>query len=157
PRMLDAMVQAIRMLKTAAPPPSGLPPRRVIFLISDGSNLDSEGPRGTPVPPDVRDDVNKAAKTAAEAGITIHTPAFSLTARREPYMGLGQMSKKASGTYRWARGRADFVPAIDSLAAELLSQMVLTFFIAPESIAGKRVKVLCKSPACGPELPLASN
>jgi hypothetical protein len=149
PALIEAMKRAVRILKNAPPPPSGQVPRRIIFVISDGSNNDEEGLG-------VREDFNNLIKQALEIGATIHTLAFSMNDRRPPYQNLGQMSKKTAGTFRWARGRADFGPMIDGLSTELRKQLVLTYFIPPDAIAGKKVRIVCKSPNCGTEA-LESN
>src|SRR5215472_6611184 len=75
---------------------------------------------------------------------------------RTPFKNLGQLSKKTAGTFRWATGRVDFGPMIDAFAVELRRQLVLTYFIPPGAIVGKKVKLVCKSPFCGSE-PLESN
>src|SRR5262249_15370950 len=115
----------------------------------DGSNLDDESP-------DNRDDINKRWRAAVAEGITIHTIAFSMNDHRAPYQNLGQLSKKTAGTFRWARDRASFVPEIANFESEIKRQLVLTYFLPPESVVDGKIRVVCRSPSCG-EGQLASN
>jgi FHA domain/von Willebrand factor type A domain len=148
PALLQAIDRAIKLMKAAQPPQSGQSPRRLMLIISDGSNLDDESG-------DTRDDVNKRWKAAAAEGISIHTIAFSMNDHRAPYQNLGQLSKKTGGTFRWARDRASFVPEIVNFEAEIRRQLVLTYFLPPEVVVDAKVRVVCKSASCGEKL--ASN
>ena len=149
PALLPAIDRGIKLMKSAQALPSGQTPRRLMLIISDGSNRDDESG-------DNRDDVNKRWKAAVAEGITIHTIAFSMNDHRAPYQNLGQLSKKTAGTFRWARDRASFVPEIANFEAEIKKQLVLTFFMLPEAIVDAKVRVVCRSASCG-EGQLASN
>lgn len=149
PALLQAIDRGIKLMKSAPALPSGQTPRRLMLVISDGSNRDDDSV-------DNRDDVNKRWKAALAEGITIHTIAFSMNDRRAPYQNLGQLSKKTAGTFRWARDRASFVPEIANFEAEIKKQMVLTYFMAPEAVVDAKVRVVCRSASCGDQQ-LASN
>jgi hypothetical protein len=151
PQLLPAIDRAIKILKNAKPAEGGLPPRKLMFIVSDGLHDDDETE-------DVKADFNKRAKAAADEGIVIHTMAFSMNDHRNPYRNLGQLSRKTAGTFRWAKERAAFAPMLDNLETEIKRQLVLTYFLPAGAIVGEKVKILCRSASCdGAETPVESN
>jgi hypothetical protein len=149
PGLVEALDDAIKILASSQPTRPASTRRKLIIVISDGNDQDVQAP-------ETRDEFRKLSKAAKKADITFHTIAFSFLDNREPFLNLGELSKKSNGTFRWARNRADFANFLDALNLEIRRQMVLTYFMAPASIEGKTVKVACRSARCG-EGSLESN
>jgi hypothetical protein len=149
PQLVEALEDAVKVLAGAQPTRPVSSHRKLIIVISDGNDNDIQAP-------ETRDEFRRIVKQAQKADVVFHTIAFSFLDNREPFLNLGEISKKTNGTFRWARNRKDFENLLPALEAEIKRQMVLTFFVAPDVIEAKAVKIVCKSSRCGSEA-LESN
>ncbi len=156
--LVAAVDRAVKLLAGTAPeePRNGV--RRMVVVISDGIEGLAEDERNEEQQKAIRKKVRKVAKAAADAGVTIHTIGFSFFDDRAPLRNLGELSKKTTGTFRWAKTQEAIGPHLDNLKLEIKKQLVLTFFVPIDALAeGKSIQVQCKSAACGEQLPLLSN
>ena len=99
-------------------------------MVSDGKDIDPEPSR-----------YREVGERAEREGVRIHALAYSPVDNRRPLLGLGELSKRSGGTFRWVRSREGFRGQIDTLLAELNQQVVLTWFIPAEEVVGKRLQV----------------
>ena len=129
--LIKAVERAVRKLDKIKFDETGGEARKFIILLSDGLDIDPEPKR-----------FRKAGEKAAKKGIRIHSVAFSPTDTRRPLLGLGELSKRSFGTFRWVRGTGLFGAQFTALAAEVAKQYVLTFFLKPDEIDGKRVSLV---------------
>lgn len=132
PQLIAAIDRAIGTLartggKRAA---DTAPGRRVVIVVSDGKDIDPEPSR-----------YREAGERADREGVRIHTLAYSPVDNRRPLLGLGELSKRSGGTFRWVRSREGFRGQIDTLVAELNQQYVLTWFVPADQVVGKRLQV----------------
>jgi len=133
-RMIDALRVAIAELKKQEPvEPTRVAPRRVIVVVSDGLNAKMD-----------RETFKKMGRFAAEEGIPIHAVAYSPIDERGPLLGLGDLSKRSNGTFRWARTADDLPDQLKNLAGEIRSQYVLTFKTDISSTKGHVFQVKCR-------------
>jgi hypothetical protein len=133
PALLDSIERALVLLKKAATKPAGRPLRKMIVVIGDGRDASND-----------RDRVVRVGRRAAKDHVRIHSMAYSPKDIRRPLLLLGELSKRAHGTFRWVRGaKADsWTPAFAQLGNELAKQTVITLFVpAEEDLTGKKVKV----------------
>jgi hypothetical protein len=136
PQLLAAIERAIGTLSRTggkrAPAAGDQPPpaRRLIVVVSDGKDLDPEPSR-----------YREVGERAEREGVRIHSLAYSPVDNRRPLLGLGELSKRSGGTFRWVRSREGFRGQIDTLAAELNQQVVLTWFLPADQVVGKRLQV----------------
>lgn len=130
PELLSAIQRAISTLHRAAPDRPGAPMRRIIVVVSDGKDV-------SPEPSHYR----QVGERAARDGVRIDSLAYSPVDNRRPLLGLGELSKRSHGTFRWVRSREGFRPQIDTLVAEIGRQYVLTFFVPPDEVLNKRLAV----------------
>ena len=128
PRLIEALGLAIKTLDKAQPTVPGAPLRKMIVVLSDGKD-------GEPTP----DRYRKLGKRAGKAGIRIHSIAYSPVDNRRPLLGLGEMSKRSDGTFRWVRSREGFSSQFKTLTDEVDRQYVLTYFVPRDSVTNKRV------------------
>lgn len=150
PQLVKAVDKAIKLLQSTPPLRPNANVRKLILVIGDGNDNDAADEAGR-VPPETRDEFRKLSRAAKAAGVVIHSIAFSFLDNREPFLNLGELSKKTGGTFRWARNRVDFAGHIDAFQAELKREMILTYFVLPDDINGKNVKIVCRGPHCGEE------
>jgi hypothetical protein len=108
----------------------GLPVRRLVVVLSDGKDADPDPAR-----------YRSAGERAERHGVRIHTIGFSAVDNRGPLLGLGELSKRSGGTFRWVRSREGFRTQMDTLLAEVNQQYVLTFFLPADQVVGKRIAV----------------
>jgi hypothetical protein len=106
------------------------PVRLMVVVLSDGKDADPDPAR-----------YRTAGERAERHGVRIHTIAYSAVDNRGPLLGLGELSKRSGGTFRWARIREGFRPQMESLLAEINQQVVLTLFLPAEQVVGKRIAV----------------
>jgi hypothetical protein len=131
PQLLGAVERAVRTLARArAPAGPGVPLRRMVIVLSDGKDVDPEPARYRAI-----------GGQAGRQEVRVHAIAYSPVDDRGPLLGLGELSKRSGGTFRWVRARAGFRSQIDTLVSEIRDQVVLTFFIPPEQVVGKRLAV----------------
>ncbi|HET6610533.1 MAG TPA: FHA domain-containing protein [Kofleriaceae bacterium] len=148
PVLLRATERAVATLRRAKPDIAGTILRKVVIVVADGRDPD-------PTPQRYRDLATKAAKD----GIRIHTIAFSPMDNRRPLLGLGELSKRSMGTFRWVRDPTGFGAHFRNIQSELSHQYVLTLFSPADAISGHRVQILHQDiasnevrvpqPACG--------
>jgi FHA domain len=134
PRMLETIERALSLLKRAKTEPEGRPLRKIVLLIGDGRDINSE-----------RERITKLGNRAAKEGVRIHSFGFSATGTRRPLLALGELSKRSFGTFRWLqRDKQDsWTPAFEQLRDEILKQYVLTYFLsADDDPSGKKLKVV---------------
>jgi len=131
PKLIEAVDRALKSLERAEPSTPGVHLRKVVVVISDGKDAEAE-------PADYR----RLGEEAKNAGVRIHTVAYSPVDNRLPLRGLGELSKRSQGTFRWVRSLEGFDPQLRTLAAELAGQYVATIFLPLDQLAtAKRVAV----------------
>jgi hypothetical protein len=127
PVLLTAVDRAVTTLTRAKAPDPAVPLRRMIVLVSDGKDQDPEPER-----------YRALGLKAAKEDIRIHSLAYSPVDNRRPLLGLGELSKRSGGTFRWVRSREGFSSQIDTLMAEINQQYVLTWFLPASDLLNKR-------------------
>jgi len=131
PKLLEAIDRAIKSLERAEPSSPGVHLRKIVVVISDGKD-------GEPTPAEYR----RLGEAAKKSGIRIHTVGYSPVDNRRPLLGLGELSKRSEGTFRWVRSLEGFEPQLRTLASELAGQYVATIFVPPDQLAtAKRIAV----------------
>ncbi len=132
PALLDAVERALVTLRKVKTTPVGQPVRKVIVVIADGRDRTDDRERTTQI-----------GRRAAQAGVRIHTLAYSPADIRRPLLSLGELSRRSLGTFRWIRTRGEqpMRDQVERLRAELTDQYVLTMLVPAEELAGKKVKV----------------
>ena len=130
PELLSAIQRAISTLRRATPDRPGAPMRRILVVVSDGKDV-------SPEPSHYR----QVGERAQRDGVSIDTLAYSPVNNRRPLLGLGELSKRSHGTFRWVRSREGFRPQVDTLIAEIGRQYVLTFFVPAAEVLNKRLAV----------------
>ena len=132
PQLLAAVDRAITTLARAKPPEgaAAVPLRRIIVVVSDGKDQDPDPDRYRTV-----------GQRAMKEEVRIHSLAYSPVDNRRPLVGLGELSKRSGGTFRWVRSREGFASQIETLLAEINQQYVLTWFLPEEELVNKRVAV----------------
>lgn len=131
PQLVKAVRNALKTFRKIKPSEPGRGIRQMLLVISDGQDIDHTPERFRAV-----------ARRADREGIRIHTLAYSRDNRRQPMLGLAEMSKLTYGTFRLARNQTSFDAQLASFAEEIQRQYVLTFMVEAEDVVGKRVKVL---------------
>ncbi|HKE13952.1 MAG TPA: FHA domain-containing protein [Kofleriaceae bacterium] len=130
-QLIGAVERAVTTLGRArAPGGEQVPLRRIVVVLSDGKDADPDPSR-----------YRLVGERAEHLGIRVHSIAFSPVDNRGPLLGLGELSKRSGGTFRWVRSREGFRPQMDTLLAEIDQQYVLTFFLPAAQLAGKRLAV----------------
>lgn len=127
PQLLAAVDRAITTLTRARAPDPAIPLRRMIVLVSDGKDQDPEPER-----------YRALGQKAMKEEIRIHSLAYSPVDNRRPLLGLGELSKRSGGTFRWVRSKEGFASQIDTLVAEINQQYVLTWFLPEADLVNKR-------------------
>lgn len=130
PQLLAAIDRAVTTLARARAPAEGIPLRRMIVVVSDGKDVDPDPER-----------YRALGRRAMKEEVRIHSLAYSPVDNRRPLVGLGELSKRSGGTFRWVRSREGFAPQIDTLVAEINQQYVLTWFLPEADLVNKRVAV----------------
>jgi hypothetical protein len=128
PQLLAAIDRAITTLARAKAPDPAVPLRRIIVVVSDGKDQDPEPER-----------YRATGQRAMKEEVRIHSLAYSPVDNRRPLLGLGELSKRSGGTFRWVRSREGFASQIDTLVAEINQQYVLTWFLPEVDLVNKRV------------------
>ena len=137
PVLLDAVDRAIGALKKHKTDPEGLPVRKMVIVIADGRDQEADRSRTT-----------RIGKRAARDGVRIHSLAYSPNDTRRPLLLLGELSRQSLGTFRWIRkvGEAPLEQSlrtqIKNLLIEIDQQYVVTFYVPPEEVAGKKVSLV---------------
>ena len=129
PQLLGAVERAVTTLARASAP-GGAPLRRMVVVLSNGKDADPDPAR-----------YRQVGQDAGRRGVRVHSIAYSPVDDRGPLLGLGELSKRSGGTFRWVRSREGFRPQIETLLAEINRQYVLTFFVAADQVIGKRLAV----------------
>ena len=131
PQLLAAVERAVGTLARArAAGGETLPLRRLVIVLSDGKDADPDPSR-----------YRSIAEKAGRQEIRIHSIAYSPVDDRGPLLGLGELSKRSSGTFRWVRAREGFRSQVDTLLDEIHRQYVLTYFLPPAQVVGKLIGV----------------
>jgi hypothetical protein len=130
PQLLAAIERSISTLSRARAEPPELPLRRLILVLSDGKDVDPEPSR-----------YRSIGERANREGIRIHSLAYSPVDNRRPLVGLGELSKRSSGTFRWVRSSEGLPSQVATLLDEINRQYVLTWFLPPDQVVGKRLAV----------------
>ena len=134
-RLLDAIKRAQRALDRAKPQTEGAKIRGLIVVVSDGR--DETYPRP--------EKYRKIAKKAKRAGYPIHTIAWAPDGNRLPLRGLGELSRRSGGTFRFAYIKNGFAGHYKQLSTEILDRYTVTFFVPEKDIKGKRVGLLASA------------
>lgn|GEM_PF-6412186 len=125
-----ALVPAVRSTLGALGAASEKAARQVLVVVSDGSNLDGDW------------NIFRAAGNRAKHNkIPIFPIAFSPIDERGPMLNLGEIAKRSSGTFRWAREGKDIATELKNLAGELNSRLVLPFSIPDRCESGHRLQL----------------
>lgn len=97
-------------------PTAAFRPRQMIVLISDGMNtrLDRNLFRGM-------------GKELSRRGVPLFPIAFSAEDIRSPLRNLGELARRSSGTFRWARDKSALAGQLASLANEIRRVEALKF------------------------------
>jgi hypothetical protein len=127
PSLLAAVDRAVEAVGKREVAP-GAPARRVVIVVSDGIDADGE--------PDA---YRAAGERAAKRDVRILSLAYSPADRRRPLLGLGELSKRSGGTFRWVRSKAGWAGQIETTLDELGRPYVLTFFLPPNAVLGRRI------------------
>lgn len=130
PQLLSAINRALSTLRRAEREHQGEPLRKIIVVLSDGKDAE-------PDPSNYR----KLGVRAERDDVRIHSLAYSPIDNRRPLLGLGELSKRSLGTFRWIRSREGFRSQIDTLTDEIARQYVLSWFLPADQILNKRVGV----------------
>lgn len=130
--LLYAVKRAHRAVSRAKPLVEGNQVRRLIVVISDGRDATYPNPA----------EYRKIAKKAARDGIPIHTIGFAPDGNRLPLRGLGELSKRTSGTFRFAYTKSGFKRHFGQLLAEINDRYTVTFFVRKKDIKNKKVGLL---------------
>lgn len=129
-QLVDAVERARKALDRHKPQTPGAGQRKLIVVVSDGRDID-------PSPESYR----KVSKRAGRDGIRIHTIAYAPDGNRLPLLGLAEMSKQSEGTFRFAYTAGSIGTHFGQLRVELLNQYVITYYLPPEDIEGKRIHI----------------
>lgn len=131
PQLLAAVERAVGTLTRArAAGGPTLPLRRIVIVLSDGKDADPDPSR-----------YRSIGEKARRQEVRIHSIAYSPIDDRGPLLGLGELSKRSGGTFRWVRAREGFRSQVDTLLDEIHRQYVLTYFLPPTQVVGKLVGV----------------
>jgi hypothetical protein len=130
PVLLQAGERALRTLRRLDFGEGRAEPRRLMVLVSDGRDLDPRPER-----------YRQLGQRAAREGVRIHSLAYSPVDNRRPLLGLGELSKRSGGTFRWVRDPRGFSTHADHLVTEILNQPVLTLFPPADAVSGRRLAV----------------
>ena len=132
PALLDAVERGLGVLKKAKSELDGQAMRKLLVIIGDGRDRDTDHDRAT-----------RLGQRAGKDGIRIHTVGFSPTDVRRPLLTLGELSKQSMGTFRWVRtrGAQSFVDQFERLRDEIDRQYAITFFVPAEEVVGKKAHV----------------
>ncbi len=128
PRLIEAGERALGTLERAFTDSEN--PRRIMVLVSDGRDID-------PRPERYRD----LGLRAADEDIRIHSIAYSPVDNRRPLLGLGELSRRSGGTFRWVRDVHGLSSHVDHLREEILEQPVLTFFPPRDDVENARLAI----------------
>jgi hypothetical protein len=101
-----------------------------VVVLSNGKDADPDPAR-----------YRQVGERAGRVEVRVHSIAYSPADDRGPLLGLGELSKRSGGTFRWVRSREGFRSQMDTLLAEINRQYVLTFFVAADQVVGKRLAV----------------
>lgn len=125
-----ALVPALRSVLGGLGAAPGNAARKLLVVISDGSNFNSDW------------NVFRAAGNRARHNkIPIFPVAFSPIDERGPMLNLGEIAKRSSGTFRWAQQETNIVTEFSNLAQELNSPLSLSFAIADRCESGHRLEL----------------
>jgi hypothetical protein len=130
PVLIQAGERALRTLRRIDFGEGRAEPRRLIVLVSDGHDLDPRPER-----------YRQLGQRAAREGVRIHSLAYSPVDNRRPLLGLGELSKRSGGTFRWVRDPRGMSTHAEHLATEILNQPVLTLFPPADAVSGRRLAV----------------
>ncbi|HTJ44491.1 MAG TPA: FHA domain-containing protein [Kofleriaceae bacterium] len=135
PSLLVAIDKALAMLKKAKTEPEGRPVRKLIVLVSDGVDKNND-----------RDKVTGTGKKALAQGVRIDPIAFyeDQVGSKGPLLNLGELAKQSAGTFRWAQNSSSIAARIDNVALEIDHQYVLTYLVAPDDVAGKKISIVAQ-------------
>src|SRR5262249_17294265 len=143
--------RAIKLLRQAAPVASGRQPRRVILVIGDGANESAAWDDA-----DNQKRFNLLARTAAGEGIVIDAMAYSVHDRRDPYPNLAHPLRAPPAPPARPAPPPPPPPPLAAPPRARPPHQPLPFFPPPELVVDAKLRLVCKSGACG-ETPLASN
>jgi len=125
PALVAALEMAVRRLGIKPKPT-----RRVLVLVSDGLNISMQ-----------RKPFIALGDRASEKGVTIFPVGFSPADERGPLLNLGEIAKRSSGMFRWARSAQDLEGQLKNVAAGLTEQLLLTFPVADGCVKAHEVQV----------------
>ena len=131
PQLLSAVERAVATLGRArAPGGAEVSMRRMVVVLSNGADADPEPAR-----------YRQVGAEARRKDVRVHSLAYSPVDDRGPMLGLGELSKRSDGTFRWVRAAEGFRSQVDTLLAEINQQYVLSFFLPADQVVGKRLTV----------------
>ena len=129
--LIKAVSRAVRIVDRVKVKPPHTGARKMVIVVSDGKDLDFDPAR-----------FKKVGIDAERRDVRIHSLAFSPEDNRRPLLGLGEMSKRSLGTFRWVRQSGLFAGQVKPLADEIAEQYVLTYFVPTDEVEKKRISLL---------------
>jgi murein DD-endopeptidase MepM/ murein hydrolase activator NlpD len=129
--LIKAVSRAVRIVDRIKLQPPYTSARKILVVVSDGKDLDFDPKR-----------FKKAGVDAERRDVRIHSLAYSADDNRRPLLGLGELSKRSLGTFRWIRQRGLFAGQVKPLAEEIADQYLVTYFVPTEDVDKKRVSLL---------------
>lgn len=129
--LIKAVSRAVRIVDRIKLKPPYTSARKMVVVVSDGKDLDFEPDR-----------FRKAGRDAERRDVRIHSLAYSPEDNRRPLLGLGELSKRSFGTFRWVRQRGLFAGQVKPLADEIAEQYILTYFVPTDEVDKKRVSLI---------------
>lgn len=133
--LLEAVKRAHRAVSRAKPLVESNRVRKLIIVISDGRDASYPNPAN----------YRRIAKKAARAHIPIHTIGFAPDGNRLPLRGLGELSKRSVGTFRFAYTKSGFERHFKQLGAEVNDRYTVTFFVPEKEVKNKKVGLLAST------------
>lgn len=129
--LIKAVSRAVRIVDRIKLKPPHTSARKMVVVVSDGLDTDFDPKR-----------FRKAGIDAERRDVRIHSLAYSPEDNRRPLLGLGEMSKRSLGTFRWVRQSGLWAGQVKPLTAEIAEQYILTYFVPTEDVDNKRISLL---------------
>ncbi|MCE9571573.1 MAG: FHA domain-containing protein [Deltaproteobacteria bacterium] len=147
PKLVAAVEKGLTILRNAKADPEGVPVRKILLIIGDGRDLDED-----------RTKITNLGTRAGKAGVRIDTIAYvpnlkappgGVAGSKGPLLHLAELSKRSLGAFRYVElgGEQGFNAAFERVHDEINHQYVLTFLVAADEVAGKKVGVATDKPA----------
>lgn len=134
PSLLFALEKALTLLKNAKTEPEGRPIRKLVIVVSDGRDKNED-----------RGKVTALGRRALQQGVRIDPIAYVAPGgSKGPLLNLGELAKQSLGTFRWAQEASSIGARVQNVELEIDHQYVLTMFVPPDDVAGKKLSVVAQ-------------